>query len=50
METTSTTNRSSGLALSEIRTMKLEESTWSGIEIGKRSIPPASTQQSTGPR
>jgi hypothetical protein len=40
--TPSTTTRSSGLVLSEIQTTKPEESTWSGIAIKKRSIPPAS--------
>jgi hypothetical protein len=40
--TSSMTTRSSGLALTEIRTMKPEESA-----IEKRSIPPASIQHST---
>jgi hypothetical protein len=48
--TPSMTTGSFELALSEIRTTKLEESTWSGVANGKRSIPPASTQRSTGPR
>jgi hypothetical protein len=48
IETPSMTTRSSGLALSEIRTTKTEESTWSGIAIEKRLTPPASTQQSIG--
>jgi hypothetical protein len=43
----STTTQSSGLALSEIRTMNPKESVWSGIAIGQRLIPPASTQRST---
>jgi hypothetical protein len=50
IRTPSTTTQSSGLALSEIRTTKPKESTWLGVAIGKRSIPPASTQWSTGPR
>jgi hypothetical protein len=37
------TSRSSGLALSEIRTMKPEEQIWLSIAIEKRSIPIAST-------
>jgi hypothetical protein len=40
--------RSPGLILGEIRTMKPEESTWSSVAIEKWSIPPASTQRSTG--
>jgi hypothetical protein len=43
-------NRSPRLILGEIQTTKPEESTWSGVAIEKRSIPPASTQQSTGLR
>jgi hypothetical protein len=39
--------RSPGLILGEIQTTKSEESTWSGVAIRKRSIPPASTQRST---
>jgi hypothetical protein len=42
-----TTTQSFGLALGEIRTTKHEESTWSGVAIRKRSIPPTSTQRST---
>jgi hypothetical protein len=44
------TTRSFGLALSEIQTMKIEESTWASVAIEKRSISPASTQQSMGPQ
>jgi hypothetical protein len=47
---TSSTTRSSVLALSEIRTTMHEESAWSSVAIGKRSIPLAGTQRSTGPR
>jgi hypothetical protein len=38
------TTQSFGLALSEIRTMKLKESAWSGVAIEKRSIPQGRTQ------
>jgi hypothetical protein len=41
--TPSMITRSSGLAFGEIWTIKPEESAWSGIAIGKQSIPPAST-------
>jgi hypothetical protein len=50
IETPTMTTRSSGLALSEIRTTKPEELAWLGIAIEKRSIPLASTQRSTSPR
>jgi hypothetical protein len=40
--------RSPRLILGEIRTMKPEESTWSSVAIEKWSIPPVSTQRSTG--
>jgi hypothetical protein len=43
IETLSMTTWSSGLALSETRKMKPEESAWSGVSIEKRSIPLAST-------
>jgi hypothetical protein len=39
-----------GLPFSKIQAMKPEESGWSGVTIGQRSIPPASTQRSTGLR
>jgi hypothetical protein len=42
--------RSPRLFLGEIRTAKPEESTGSSVAIGKRSIPLASTQRSTGLR
>jgi hypothetical protein len=48
--TPSMTTRSSGLGHSEIRTTKLEESTWSGIAIEKLSIPSVSIQRSIGLR
>jgi hypothetical protein len=48
MGTPSMTTRSFGLALGEIRTTKPEESTWSDVAIGKRSVSPACTQRSTG--
>jgi hypothetical protein len=47
MGTPSTATRSSGLARGEIRTTKPKEATWSGVAIGKRSIPSVSTQRST---
>jgi hypothetical protein len=37
--------RSPGLILGEIQIMKPDESTWSGVEIEKQLIPPASTQR-----
>jgi hypothetical protein len=49
IETPLMTIRSSGLALCEIRTTKPKESAWLDVAIGKRSIPPVSTQRSTGP-
>jgi hypothetical protein len=46
-----TTTRSSGLALSEIRTMKPKELAWGGgVAIRKRSIPLGNTQRSMSPR
>jgi hypothetical protein len=48
--TPSMTTRSFRLVLSEIRTIKLKESAWSSVVIGKRSIPSANTQRSTSPR
>jgi hypothetical protein len=50
IRTPSTTTRSSGLALGEIRTMKHKESVWSDVAIRKQSILPASTQRSIGLR
>jgi hypothetical protein len=46
--TPSMSTRSSALALCEIWTTKPKESAWLGVAIGKRSIPPASTQRSIG--
>jgi hypothetical protein len=48
--TPSMTTRSSELALSEIWITKPEESAWSGVAIGKQSIPPTNTQWSIGLR
>jgi hypothetical protein len=48
--TPSMTTRSSGLALSEMRTMKPKESTWSSVAIRNRSIPLARAKRTTGPR
>jgi hypothetical protein len=48
--TPSTTTQSSGLALGEIQTTNPKESARLGVAIRKWSIPPASTQWSTGPQ
>jgi hypothetical protein len=48
--TPSTTTRSSGLALSEMRTTEPKDSAWSSIAIRNRSIPPTRAQRTTGPR
>jgi hypothetical protein len=48
--TPSATTRYYRLALGEIWTTKTEESMWSSVAIGKRSIPLASTQRSIGLR
>jgi hypothetical protein len=48
--TPSTTTRSSGLALSEMRTMKPKESAWSSVAIRNRSIPLARDQRTMDPQ
>jgi hypothetical protein len=48
--TPSMTTRSSGLALSEMRTTKPKESAWLSVAIRNWSIPPARAQRTTGPR
>jgi hypothetical protein len=50
IRTPSTTTRSSGLALSEMRTTKPKELAWSSVTIRNRSIPPARAPRTTGPR
>jgi hypothetical protein len=48
--TPSTTTRSFGLALSEMRITKPKESAWSSVGIRNQSIPPARAQWTMGPR